>query len=54
MVDVSDSRELDCPDAEALGGKICAAAGLAAQSECQLLELIGEFDAGTPSAGGTA
>jgi hypothetical protein len=46
VVDVSDSRELDCPDAEALGGKICAAAGLAAQSECQLLELIGEFDAG--------
>ena len=46
MVDVSDPEELDCPDAEALGGKICAAAGLAAQSECQLLELIGEFDAG--------
>ena len=40
------ARRLDCADAEALGGKICAAAGLAAQSECQLLELIGDFDAG--------
>ncbi len=38
--------EVDCATAEALGGKICAAAGLAAQSECQLLELIGDFDAG--------
>ena len=35
MVDVSDSRELDCPDAEALGGKIRAAAGLAARADCQ-------------------
>jgi hypothetical protein len=26
VVDVSDSGELNCPDAEALGGKICAAA----------------------------
>ena len=46
MVDVSQMYEVDCATAEALGGKICAAAGLAAQSECQLLELIGDFDAG--------
>ena len=38
--------ELGCTESEVLGGKICAAASLAAQSECQLLELIGEFDAG--------
>lgn len=38
--------ELDCSTAEVLGGRICAAAELAAQSECELLELIGEFDAG--------
>lgn len=37
---------LDCAAAEALGGQICTAASLSAQSECQLLELIGEFDAG--------
>ena len=29
-----------------MAGKICAAASVAAQSECQLIELIGEFDAG--------
>jgi len=46
VVDVSQMYEVDCATAEALGGKICAAAGLAAQSECQLLELIGDFDAG--------
>ena len=46
MVDMSDTSEVDCATAEVLGGKICAAAGLAAQAECQLLELIGEFDAG--------
>ncbi|HEY5784740.1 MAG TPA: DUF222 domain-containing protein, partial [Microlunatus sp.] len=43
---MSGTNDVDCVTAEALGGKICAAAGLAAQSECQLLELIGEFDAG--------
>jgi hypothetical protein len=32
-------------DANALAGRICAAAAMSAQSECQLLELIGEFDA---------
>lgn len=32
-------------DASALAGQICAAAAMSAQSECQLLELIGEFDA---------
>ncbi len=31
-------------EAQVLAGRICAAAGLAAQSECALLELIGEFD----------
>lgn len=30
--------------AEALAGRICAAAAMAARSECQLLELVGEFD----------
>ena len=43
---VADMIEVDCATAEVLGGRICTAAGLAAQSECQLLELIGEFDAG--------
>ncbi len=38
--------ELDCAASEVLGGRICAAAGLAAQSQCRLLELIGDFDAG--------
>ncbi len=37
---------LDESSADALAGKICAAASVAAQSECQLIELIGEFDAG--------
>lgn len=31
--------------ADALAGRICAAAAMAARTECQLLELIGEFDA---------
>ncbi|HEY5821183.1 MAG TPA: DUF222 domain-containing protein, partial [Propionibacteriaceae bacterium] len=43
---MSDDNDVDCATAEALSGKICTAAGLAAQSKCQLLELIGEFDAG--------
>lgn len=38
--------ELDCAAAEVLGGRICAAAALNAQAQCQLLDLIGEFDAG--------
>ncbi|MDN5804669.1 MAG: 13E12 repeat family protein, partial [Microlunatus sp.] len=42
---MSDSTQVDCAEAEALAGKICAAAALSAQSECQLLELVGEFDA---------
>lgn len=37
---------LDESAADALAGKICAAASVAAQSECRLLELIGAFDAG--------
>ena len=42
MVDESGSgRE----QADVLAGRICAAASLSARSECQLLELIGEFDA---------
>jgi hypothetical protein len=31
--------------ADALAGRICAAAAISAQSQCQLLELLGEFDA---------
>jgi hypothetical protein len=31
--------------ADRLVGRICAAAALSAQSECRLLELLGEFDA---------
>ena len=31
--------------ADVLAGRICAAAAMAARSECQLLELIGQFDA---------
>lgn len=44
--EVADLAEMDCATSEALGGKICAAAGLAAQADAQLIELIGEFDAG--------
>jgi hypothetical protein len=36
---------ISCEQAEMLGGQICAAAAMSAQSECQLLELLGEFDA---------
>lgn len=32
-------------EADALAGRICAAAAVAARSECELLELVGEFDA---------
>jgi hypothetical protein len=32
-------------EADVLAGRICAAAAMSARSECQLLELIGEFDA---------
>jgi len=39
------TTELDCVSAEALGGRICAA-GLAAQADARLIELIGEFDDG--------
>ena len=35
---------VDRAQAEVLAGRICAAAGLAAQSECRMLELLGEFD----------
>ncbi|WP_375425152.1 DUF222 domain-containing protein [uncultured Friedmanniella sp.] len=40
---VASSRERAA--AEALAGRICAAAATAARSECQLLDLVGEFDA---------
>lgn len=43
---MTETTALDCAAAEALGGKICAAAGLAAQADAQLIELIAEFDAG--------
>lgn len=43
---MSEPVELDGAASEVLAGRICAAASLAAQSECQLLELIGDFDAG--------
>lgn len=32
-------------EASALAGRICAAAAMSAQAECQMLDLIGEFDA---------
>lgn len=32
-------------EADALAGRICVAAAMAARSDCQLLDLIGEFDA---------
>jgi hypothetical protein len=38
-------ESISCEQAEALAGRICAAAAMSAQSECQLLELLGEFDA---------
>ena len=37
--------EVDRDQANVMAGRICAAAGLSAQSECELLERIGEFDA---------
>lgn len=40
-----ETQELDEAGADSLAGKICAAAGFAARSECELLVLIGEFDA---------
>jgi Domain of unknown function (DUF222) len=42
-------KTIDAPSeqaaADALAGRICAAAAVAAQTDCELLELIGEFDA---------
>jgi hypothetical protein len=35
----------DRAEADVLAGRICAAAAMAARSDCQLLELVGEFDA---------
>ena len=35
---------VDRAEAEVMAGRICAAAGLAARSECRMLELVGEFD----------
>jgi hypothetical protein len=31
-------------EADVLAGRICAAAAMSARSECQLVELIGQFD----------
>ena len=42
---MAEEQALDRDQANVLAGRICAAAGLAARSECELLELIGEFDA---------
>ena len=39
-----DESPRDREQADVLAGRICAAASLSARSECQLLELIGEFD----------
>lgn len=36
---------VDQEQANVMAGRICMAAGLSAQSDCQLLELIGEFNA---------
>jgi len=38
-------RAAERAEADALAGRICAAAAVAARSECELLELVGEFDA---------
>lgn len=43
---MTETTALDCAAAEALGGKICAAAGLTAQADAQLIGLIADFDAG--------
>ena len=42
---MSETGEVDRDQANLMAGRICAAAGLSAQSECELLERIGEFDA---------
>ncbi|NYE73024.1 DUF222 domain-containing protein [Microlunatus parietis] len=41
-----EAERLDRAAAEALAGRICARAAEQAVASCQLLELIGEFDAG--------
>ena len=41
----ADRVAVDRAAAEVLAGRICAAAAMAARSECQLIELVGEFDA---------
>ncbi len=38
-------RAAERAEADALAGRVCAAAAVAARSECELLELVGEFDA---------
>lgn len=38
-------ESISCEQSEAMAGQICAAAAVSAQSECRLLELLGEFDA---------
>ena len=38
-------RTAERAEADALAGRLCAAAAVAARSECELLELVGEFDA---------
>src|SRR6476620_8638636 len=42
---MANKSAVDRAKADAMAGRICAAAGLAARAECELLELIGEFDA---------
>jgi hypothetical protein len=42
---IEQTELIDREQADVLAGRICAAAGLAAQTEAVLLELIGEFDA---------
>ncbi len=44
--EVGRREAVDRDRADHLAGRICVSAAEAAQSECQLLELIGEFDAG--------
>ncbi|MGI8459582.1 MAG: DUF222 domain-containing protein [Propionibacteriaceae bacterium] len=44
--EVGRQEAIDRDRADVLAGRICVSAAEAAQSECQLLELIGEFDAG--------
>jgi hypothetical protein len=40
-----EARAAERAEADALAGRLCAAAAVAARSECELLELVGEFDA---------